>query len=464
MDAEKRGNQNNIKMKIRRFSQFQGVFLFPNFDNNYNELLETFKQTRLGAIYTSIPWEDLVKGFGLKEYNKGPKSIFSPRGKIALMFLKHYAGCSDAKLIEHLNGNMHYQIFCDIIIPLGLPLTNFKIISEIRCELAQKLDLESLQVILAKHWQPHMANLDSMVCDATCYESAIRYPTDIKLLWGAVEWNYKMLTQCCKKLGKRRPRTKYLKWARRYTSYSKSRKPSRKVKRLLRRALLKLLDKINALLLPLEKQLARTFNTRYWERREASIKVLQQQWKYFFKGIRPKDRIVSIDKPYIRPIVRGKEVNKVEFGAKLNKIQLDGISFIEHLSFDAFNEGIRLKKSIWFGQKLFGKRMKVVGADGIYATNANRRYVTKNNIKTDFKRKGKPSKHKKQYDQLAAAITKVRATQLEGSFGTDKEHFLLKRIQARTKETEILWIFFGIHTSNAIKIGQRMMKSDSMAA
>ena len=451
-------------MKIRRFSQFQGVFLFPNFDSNYKELLEAFKQTRLGAIYTSIPWEDLTKAFGLKEYNKGPRSIFSPRGKIALMFLKHYAGCSDSKLIEHLNGNIHYQIFCDIIIPPGLPLTNFKIISEIRCELAQKLDIESLQSILAKHWKPDMTNLDSMVCDATCYESAIRYPTDIKLLWEAVEWNYKMLVQCCKKLGERRPRTKYLKWLRRYTSYSKSRKPSRKVKRLLRRALLKLLDKINALLIPLEKQLARTFNTGYWERREASNKVLQQQWKYFFEGIQPKDRIVSIDKPYIRPIVRGKEVNKVEFGAKLNKIQVDGISFIEHLSFDAFNEGVRLKKCIWLGQKLFGKRIKVVGADSIHATNANRRYVTKNNIKTDFKRKGKPSKHKKQYDQLAAAITKVRATQLEGSFGTDKEHFLLKRIQARTKETEILWIFFGIHTSNAIKIGRRMMKSESIAA
>ena len=33
------------------------------------------------------------------------------------------------------------------------------------------------------------------------------------------------------------------------------------------------------------------------------------------------------------------------FGAKVNNIQIDGISFIEHLSFKAFNEGIRLKEA-----------------------------------------------------------------------------------------------------------------------
>ncbi|MCB0539472.1 MAG: hypothetical protein KDE33_18300 [Bacteroidetes bacterium] len=63
-------------------------------------------------------------------------------------------------------------------------------------------------------------------------------------------------------------------------------------------------------------------------------------------------------------------------------------------------------------------------------------------------------------------ITKERVSAMEGSFGTDKEHFLLNRIKARTKETETLWIsclsadkFFGIHTSNALKIGRRMSRN-----
>ncbi len=97
----------------------------------------------------------------------------------------------------------------DIIIAPRNPITNFKIVSEIKCELADSIDIDKQQMVLAKNWKPYMSNLDCMVCDATCYESAIRYPTDIKLLWEATEWNYKMLVNCSQILGKRRPRTKF---------------------------------------------------------------------------------------------------------------------------------------------------------------------------------------------------------------------------------------------------------------
>ena len=46
------------------------------------------------------------------------------------------------------------------------------------------------------------------------------------------------------------------------------------------------------------------------------------------------------------PIVRGKETKFVEFGVKAGNIQIDRISFIEHISFKVFNEGIRLKDCI----------------------------------------------------------------------------------------------------------------------
>lgn len=177
-----------------------------------------------------------------------------------------------------------------------------------------------------------------------------------------------------------------------------------------------------------------------------------------------KDRIVSIDKPYVRPIVRGKENKRVEFGAKIHKLQIDGISLIEHLSFDAFNEGTRLKETIFTAQRLTGKKVKLLGADAIYATNENRKFVSKNNIKTDFKPKGRRSKYYKQQAQLSKMITKERVSRLEGSFGIDKEHFLLKKNLARTKKTESLMIFFGIHTSNALKIGRRMAIKLKIAA
>lgn len=65
-----------------------------------------------------------------------------------------------------------------------------------------------------------------------------------------------------------------------------------------------------------------------------------------------------MSKPYVRPIVRGKETKSVEFGAKCNNILIDGISFIEKLSFNAFNEGTRLKHCVTLAQKLTGEAVK----------------------------------------------------------------------------------------------------------
>jgi hypothetical protein len=200
------------------------------------------------------------------------------------------------------------------------------------------------------------------------------------------------------------------------------------------------------------------------ERLQLIRKVCSQQYALFYKGIKPQGRIVSLHKDYIRPIVRGKEIKQVEFGAKVNKIQIDGINFIEHISFDSFNEGRRLKSSVYKIQSLTHRKILVLGADAIYATNANRRFITANGIKTDFKPKGRASRNYKEERKIKSLITKERASRLEGSFGKEKEHYHLRKIKARTRKNEILWIFFGIHTANALEIGRRMQKALGQAA
>jgi len=285
-------------------------------------------------------------------------------------------------------------------------------------------------------------------------------------LYEAVEWSYAQMKRIGKEVKVKLIRTKYLKWLKRYVSYSKMRKKRKKKRKALKRSLIRLLDKINRQLDYLENEYpSLRFTVRYRRRRATIKKLYEQQCEMFLEQKRSiKDRIVSIDKPHVRPIVRGKEKKPVEFGAKVHKLQIDGVSFIEHLSFDAFNEGTRLKKTIFKAQRLTHRKVKLLGADAIYATNANRKFLTRNGIKTDFKPKGRPSKHRKQQEQIAKMITKERVSRLEGSFGTDKEHFLLKRNLARTKETEILMIFFGIHTSNALKIGRRIDRKAKLAA
>jgi len=243
------------------------------------------------------------------------------------------------------------------------------------------------------------------------------------------------------------------------------RKKTKKKRRSLTRGLLRLLTKLEKELTHLEQtHPSLKTNTQYKQRRLSIQTVLSQQSNKFYEGIRPKGAIVSIDKPYVRPIVRGKEVKPVEFGAKVHKLQIDGISFIEHLSFDAFNESTRMSQTIYKAQSLSHTKVKILGADAIYATNANRKLLTKKEIRTDFKIKGRPGRHHEHKSQIAKMITKERASRLEGSFGTDKEYFLLKKIKARTEKTERLWIFFGIHTSNALNIGNRISQSAKIAA
>jgi hypothetical protein len=45
---------------------------------------------------------------------------------------------------------------------------------------------------------------------------------------------------------------------------------------------------------------------------------------------------------------------------------------------------------------------------------------------------------------------------MEGSFGTQKEHYAMRRVKARKKQTEILYVFFGMHTANAVHLAGRL--------
>jgi transposase len=447
--------------KIRRIQEFQRQICFQSPEENFELLYKRFLASDLGLIFQAIPWDELVKSFKIKENTKGPDCIFSPKGKLALMFLKHYACCSDERLIEQLNANLHYQFFCDLLLELGEGIENHKIVSQIRCELGKLLDIDSAQQALASHWLAYIQEPGNATTDATCYESELRHPTDQKLLWEAVEWSYGQMRLLCKYLRIRLPRTKYNKWKVRYFQYSRKRRKPAKEKCVLTRSLLMLLDKLNHELEVIEAafEQKQELPKKYWKKRGTIKLIYQQQEHLFTTGEYPKNRILSISKDYVRPIVRGKETKKVEFGPKVNKIQIDGISFIEHISFDAFNEGGHFKSSVWLVQSLMRTTTSVMGADAIYATNANRKFATSHNIRTDFKRKGRAGKHEKQRKQLASVITKERASRLEGSFGKEKEHYHLKKIKARTKLNEILWVFMGIHTANALEIGRRMVKA-----
>ena len=81
-------------------------------------------------------------------------------------------------------------------------------------------------------------------------------------------------------------------------------------------------------------------------------------------------------------------------------------------------------------------------------------------------KRGRPfGEKKKEKDLVRKELARVRATAaMEGSFGTQKEHYDLRRVKARTKRTEILYIFFGIHTANVVQLADRIEQRARSAA
>ena len=80
-------------------------------------------------------------------------------------------------------------------------------------------------------------------------------------------------------------------------------------------------------------------------------------------------------------------------------------------------------------------------------------------------KRGRPfSEEKKGKDLVRKELARVSATAMEGSFGTQKEHYDLRRVKARTKQTEILYIFFGIYTAKVVQLADRIEQRGQLAA
>jgi hypothetical protein len=318
------------------------------------------------------------------------------------------------------------------------------------------LDIAAMQKEFAACWKGALTQTNISSEDATCYESRISFPTPVKILWDCCNKIYVSYSQIRKGLGQRHSRCNYADRRKEFLSYQKAKKKTKRAEKKLIKKLLKFLLR----LLDLHQQIVTDKKVSVSLKQKAQLltitKVYEQQHsKVYGEVTQIKDRIVSLSKPYIRPIVRGKETKAVEFGAKVNKLQIDGISFIEHFSYDAFNEGTRLQNCIALHRQLFS-RCTHHSADKIYATNKNRTYCKSNNITTNFVPKGRQKEHLiEQSKTMRAVLDKERGTRLEGSFGNEKNHYFLWKINARNAITEKCWIFFGMMTANASIITNR---------
>lgn len=289
-----------------------------------------------------------------------------------------------------------------------------------------------------------------MIYDATACPQDIAYPTDIGLLNKSREITEAIIDELHVKSPQgKKPRT-YRKVARkRYLKVAQNKNPSRKT---IRKGIKYQLQYLRRNFKTIEKQLdgfsvfplAHRLQRKYW-----IIQTVYAQQQTMFKAgtHQVEDRIVSITQPHIRPIVRGKARSKTEFGAKIHLSLVDGFSFLDTISWDAFNEGSHLKEYVENYKKRFGFYPAKVLADQIYCTRENRKWLTDHGIKLAAKPLGRPSAK-----AVANHVRPGERNPIEGKFGQAKNGYGMNRIKARLKTTSQSWIASIILVLNLVKL------------
>ena len=153
----------------------------------------------------------------------------------------------------------------------------------------------------------------------------------------------------------------------------------------------------------------------------------QQLTMFEIRSHQVDDRTVSIDQPYVRPIVRGNARAKTEFGAKIHLSLVDWFCYLDSASWDAFHERNHLSNYVENYRKRFGFYPEKVLADKIYCTRENRRWLKDKNIK--LAAKPRPTIR----PQGSGKPRKTRREELDrGKVWAGKERLLHERDQSQT--------------------------------
>lgn len=186
--------------------------------------------------------------------------------------------------------------------------------------------------------------------------------------------------------------------------------------------------------------------------------MYEQQKMMFEQNVRScADRIISIYQPHLRLIVRGKAKAKVEFGAKIGASIVNGYTYVDHLSWYAYNESSDLAMQIELYRKRFGMLPREVQVDKIYLGKANRLYLKDNHVECYNRPLGRPPKK----DNDRHAEEKRRAlcerNEIEATFGTSKRVYRANDIRAKLDNTADTWIGACFFAKNAMKFLRRAL-------
>ena len=295
------------------------------------------------------------------------------------------------------------------------------------------------------------SNSGTMIVDATCAPSHIRYPQDVSLLNEARENAEKLVDVLHDSADGKKPRT-YRKRARKdYLKYTRCRKHTAQT---TRKAIGKQLSYLRRDLEIIDVKLScgKLLNTRQTERLN-TIRTIYEQQKYMYDNHTHTipDRIVSVSQPFIRPIVRGKAGKPVEFDAKLDISVVDGWTRLEFCSFDAYNEAGNLQEMVERFRKREGHYPGRILADKIYRNRENLAYCKERGIRLSGPALGRPRKDEIR-DKTQDYRDECERVEVERRFSLAKRKCGMGLITAKLRDTAAHVIAMSVLVLNLRKI------------
>ena len=300
-------------------------------------------------------------------------------------------------------------------------------------------------------------NSGTMIVDATCAPSNIRYPQDVSLLNEARENAETLLDVLHDPADGKKPRT-YRKRARKdYLKYTRCRKHTAK---MTRKAIGKQLAYLRRDLDAIDGKLSlgKNLPPRQAERLD-TIRAVYEQQKYMYDNRTHSvpDRIVSVSQPFVRPIVRGKAGKPVEFGAKLDISVVDGWTRLECCSFDAYNEAGNLREMAERFRAREGHYPSRILADKIYRNRENLSYCKAHGIRLSGPALGRPKKGETR-DKAQDYRDECERVEVERRFSLAKRKCGMGLVTAKLRETAAHVIAMSVLVLNLRKIQRALLR------
>ena len=420
--------------------------LFPELFPFGGKLDENNRWLRIADL---VAWEELEEEYA-KHFSDVGRPATDAQLVIGLLLLKHMTGLSDVGIVQDVLENPYMQAFCGyekfVTEELLDPSTLTRMRERLGLEFFKELEAKTYKLLMDRK----IIKAKGMLVDATVFPEKIKYPNDVGLLNDVREWLDRQIKKLGKIVGKkyrtypRRSRKEYLNFSKKKTKTKKViNKAKKQMLQYVRRNIKHLKDAIEQI-----KVRGGKVKEHIIEKLRVAEKIFhQQQEMYKRKSNRVEERIVSLHRAYVRPIKRGKQGKKTEFGGKGALVEVGGFLFLDYFEHRAFAEEELLADHLAGYMSRFGKLPPYASMDAKYGTEENRELAEKLGVRASFKRRGRKPKTVDSQDRWFKKKQRER-NRIEGRFGNGKEHYGLDRVKYSIKDGSEIWVRAGILAMN----------------